>query len=87
VTGAKVYGKRVLHMVKRRAFAESAAHRRWLDVLGVFEHHLRARRLYASERLIIDGLLRECYRRGDGKFDSLLVMSILDREYLAQGPV
>jgi diamine N-acetyltransferase len=80
----KGYGRRALRMVKRLAFADCAAHRLWLDV---FEHNLRARRLYASEGFVIDGLLRECYRRGDGSFDSLLVMSILDRECLARGLV
>jgi diamine N-acetyltransferase len=78
----KGHGRRALRMVKRLAFVEYAAHRLWLDV---FERNRRAIHLHASERFIVDGLLRECYRRGDGRFDSLLVMSILDREYRASG--
>jgi diamine N-acetyltransferase len=78
--GGKGYGRRALRMVKRLAFEEFAAHRLWLDV---FERNLRAVHLYASEGFIMEGKLRECYRRADGRFDSLLVMSILRQEYLA----
>jgi diamine N-acetyltransferase len=80
----KGYGRRALRMVKRLAFEEFAAHRLWLDV---FEHNLCALHLYGSEGFIIDGRLRDCYRWGDGGFDSPLVMSLLRHEYLACGAV
>jgi RimJ/RimL family protein N-acetyltransferase len=69
--------------VKRLAFEEYAAHRLWLDV---FERNLRAIHLYAAEGFIMEGRLRECYRRDDGSFASLLVLSILRQDYLAWDP-
>jgi diamine N-acetyltransferase len=80
----KGYGKRVLRLVKRFAFEELGAHRLWLDV---FEHNRRARQVYEQEGFVPEGRLRECQMSEDGGFDSLLVMSILDREYRALGPV
>jgi diamine N-acetyltransferase len=43
----------------------------------------RAQALYASEGFIEEGRLRESVRAGDG-WDSLIVMSMLDREYQAR---
>ncbi len=40
----------------------------------------RAQALYASEGFVEEGRLRESVRI-DGGYDSLIVMSVLDREY------
>jgi diamine N-acetyltransferase len=52
----------------------------WLDVKD-FNH--RARTLYASEGFVVEGTLRECLKADDGSFESLVVMSLLKREYQA----
>ena len=56
---------------------EMGAHRFWLDV---FVSNERARHLYASLGFQADGVLREAVKR-DGAFHSLILMSILKREY------
>lgn len=73
-------GRSVVRMVQRFAFKDCHAHRLWLDVR---DHNLRAQELYASEGFIREGLLRECNLVGD-HYESLVVMSILDREYTSK---
>ena len=73
----KGHGRVALRLVKQLAFAESHAHRLWLDVK---EHNQRARHLYESEGFIIEGALRECLKTETG-FESLVIMSILRHEY------
>ena len=70
-------GRAALKLVKRIAFESLGAHRLWLDVF-LFNH--RARHLYASEGFIPEAVLRECVLR-DGRYESLQVMSLLEREY------
>jgi diamine N-acetyltransferase len=70
-------GRNLLKAALERAFGEFGAHRLWLDV---FETNARARHVYAGVGFQIDGIFREAYCR-DGQFHSLLLMSILDREY------
>lgn len=72
-------GRRVLRATLRHAFDACGAHRLWLDV---FEHNERAGALYRSEGFVAEGTLREGVRR-DGAFRSLIVVSVLDREYAA----
>ena len=72
-------GRQALKVILHTAFREYAAHRFWLDV---FEDNARARHLYRSIGLVEEGLLRQCVRRGD-QYRSLLVMSMLENEYLA----
>jgi diamine N-acetyltransferase len=69
-------GRAAVRLVKAAAFERFGAHRLWLDVM---EHNQRAQALYASEKFVREGTLRECLRVGD-RFVSLHVMSILNRE-------
>lgn len=71
------FGRVALHLVKRFAFVERQAHRLWLDVK---EQNHRARSLYESEGFVLEGVLRECLKDAEG-FESLVVMSLLAREY------
>jgi diamine N-acetyltransferase len=73
-------GRECARVLKRIAFRDLHAHRFWLDVKGL---NTRAQALYASEGFVEEGRLRESVRAGDG-WDSLIVMSMLDREYEAR---
>ena len=71
---------------KAMVFRDLNAHRFWLDVKS---RNQRASKLYASEGFVEDGRLRESVRisspNDDGKgdsYDSLIVMSMLDREHV-----
>ncbi|MDQ2780468.1 MAG: GNAT family N-acetyltransferase [Pseudomonadota bacterium] len=77
-------GRRCVRALKQMAFRELHAHRFWLDVKALNQ---RALRLYASEGFVEEGRLRESVRlTGDASdgYDSLVVMSLLDREYEAR---
>ena len=77
-------GRACVRQLKSMAFRELRAHRFWLDVKVSNE---RARGLYAGEGFVEEGRLRESVRvRLDGAdgYDSLVVMSMLDREYQAR---
>jgi RimJ/RimL family protein N-acetyltransferase len=71
------YGKQILQLLLGKVFGEFGAHRLWLDV---FEFNLRAQHVYRSLGFQQDGIFREAVYR-DGKYHSLLLMSMLDREY------
>jgi RimJ/RimL family protein N-acetyltransferase len=73
-------GRTCVQLLKRLAFRDLKAHRFWLDVRSL---NTRAHALYASEGFAEEGRLRESVRAGDG-YDSLIVMSMLDREYDAR---
>jgi len=73
-------GRACVRLLKQMAFRDLHAHRFWLDVKTL---NTRAFMLYASEGFVEEGRLRESVRVGDG-FDSLIVMSMLDREYQAR---
>lgn len=75
-------GRRALEAVLALSFGELGAHRVWLDTL---EDNARARHLYGSIGFREDGVLREAWCR-DGQFKSLILMSMLDREYAARAP-
>lgn len=75
------YGRQALRLVEQRAFDQLGAHRLWLDV---FEHNARARHVYASEGFVLEGTLRECVKLPSG-YTSLVVMSLLEREYRTRG--
>ena len=70
-------GRRLLAEILRLVFKEFGAHRFYLDVV---EDNLRARHLYKSFGFSEEGILREATQR-DGKWLSLVVMSLLDHEY------
>jgi diamine N-acetyltransferase len=73
-----------VRQLKRMAFRDLHAHRFWLDIKGL---NTRAQHLYRSEGFVDEGCLRESVRVSsdvaDG-YDSLVVMSLLDREYEAR---
>ena len=73
-----------MRLLKRMAFRDLHAHRFWLDVKAL---NTRALALYASEGFVEEGRLRESVRiSGDAPTatTSLIVMSLLDREYQAR---
>ena len=77
-------GRRCVRLLKAMAFRDLRAHRFWLDVKSL---NTRALALYASEGFVEEGRLRESVRiTGDAAdgYDSLVVMSMLDREYQAR---
>ena len=74
------YGRAALRMTKKVAFDDLGAHRLWLDFKS---HNTRARALYESEGFIVEGTLREAVRVASG-FDSLVVMSMLQPEFIAR---
>ena len=77
-------GRACVRRLKQMAFADLRAHRFWLDVKAL---NARAQALYLSEGFVEEGRLRESVRltgdHADG-YDSLIVMSLLDREYQAR---
>ena len=71
------YGRATLELATRQAFEEHGAHRLWLDVKPYNE---RARTLYRSAGFVEEGLLRDAlFDRG--RFESLVIMSILRPEW------
>ncbi|HEX6018286.1 MAG TPA: GNAT family protein [Burkholderiaceae bacterium] len=84
-------GRECVRQLKRMAFRDLRAHRFWLDVKSL---NTRALALYQSEGFVEEGRLRESVRvsiggvGADGTtgagYDSLIVMSMLDREYAAR---
>jgi diamine N-acetyltransferase len=77
-------GRRCVRWLKQMAFRDLHAHRFWLDVKSL---NTRAMGLYASEGFVEEGRLRESVRviaAGADGYDSLVVMSLLDREYQAR---
>ncbi|MBD2677773.1 MULTISPECIES: GNAT family N-acetyltransferase [Nostoc] len=73
----KGYGKVTVEMVKQLAFETYNAHRLWLDVKV---QNKVAQAVYKKSGFIEEGTLRECLKI-NGKYDSLIVMSILEQEY------
>ena len=73
-------GRACVRELLRMAFGDLHAHRFWLDVKTM---NTPALKLYRSEGFVEEGRLRESVRAGDG-YDSLVVMSMLDREYQAR---
>ena len=77
-------GRACVRMLKQMAFRDLHAHRFWLDVKSL---NIRALRLYAGEGFVEEGRLRESVRLGADDaagWDTLVVMSLLDREYRAR---
>ena len=78
------YGRACVRLLKQMAFRDLHAHRFWLDVKQL---NTRALALYAGEGFVEEGRLRESVRvsiDGADGYDSLVVMSMLDREYQAR---
>ncbi len=77
-------GRRCVRALKAMAFDDLHAHRFWLDVKLL---NTRSLQLYASEGFVEEGRLRESVRlsgAGVDGYDSLVVMSLLDREFQAR---
>jgi diamine N-acetyltransferase len=77
-------GRGCVRLLKRMAFGDLRAHRFWLDVKSL---NARALALYRSEGFVEEGRLRESVRLmagGADGYDTLIVMSMLDREYQAR---
>jgi len=80
-TQGRGLGRACVRLLKQIAFRDLHAHRFWLDVKSL---NARALRLYAGEGFVEEGRLRESVRVGAGEaagWESLVVMSLLDREY------
>lgn len=73
----KGFGRESLKGVKKIVFEQLNAHRLWLDVRY---KNQRAQNLYKSEGFIEEGVLRECILH-NGCYESLMIMSLLSREY------
>jgi len=73
-------GRACVRLLIQMAFRDLGAHRFWLDVKSL---NTRAQALYRSEGFVEEGRLRESVKT-DGGYDSLIVMSMLDSEYLAR---
>jgi diamine N-acetyltransferase len=71
------HGREALRLAIAQAFEEHDAHRLWLDVKP---HNERARSLYRSAGFVEEGTLRDALYH-DGRFESLVVMSILRHEW------
>jgi diamine N-acetyltransferase len=77
-------GRACVRLLKQMAFRDLHAHRFWLDVKSL---NTRALALYASEGFAEEGRLRESVRISSDLaegYDTLVVMSMLDREYQAR---
>jgi diamine N-acetyltransferase len=77
-------GRACVRLLKRMAYRDLHAHRFWLELKQL---NTRAHALYTSEGFVEEGRLRESVRiEGDGAdgYDTLIVMSMLDREYQAR---
>jgi diamine N-acetyltransferase len=77
-------GRACVRLLKQMAFRDLHAHRFWLDVTLA---NTRAHALYLSEGFVEEGRLRESVRvfaEGADGYDTLVVMSLLDREYQAR---
>lgn len=77
-------GRACVRLLKAMAFRDLHAHRFWLDVKAL---NAPALRLYLGEGFVEEGRLRESVRLSGGGtdgYDSLVVMSLLDREYQAR---
>ena len=84
LTKGQGIGRACVRELKRMAFRDLRAHRFWLDVKAL---NIPAQRLYAAEGFVEEGRLRESVRvtvGGADGYDSLIVMSLLDREYEAR---
>jgi RimJ/RimL family protein N-acetyltransferase len=70
-------GRQCVRLLKRMAFRDLDAHRFWLDVKA---SNMRAKALYEREGFVVEGLLRDAVSV-EGGYDSLVVMSMLEREF------
>lgn len=74
------YGHEAMKLIKAWTFETKKAHRAWLDCK---EYNERALHLYEAEGLKREGLIRETIFHC-GRYENLVILGILDREYLAR---
>lgn len=79
-TANRGLGRTLLEHVMSRTFGHHRAHRLWLDV---FDTNMRARHFYAAYGFREEGIMREAILR-EGEYHTLVIMSLLDREYTAR---
>lgn len=70
-------GRETIELIKKTAFEQLNAHRLWLDVRS---KNYRAQNLYKSVGFKEEGILREAVFC-NGRYESLIVMSLLEKEY------
>ena len=83
-THGRGLGRACVRLLKQLAFRDLHAHRFWLDVKS---RNTRALHLYGREGFVEEGRLRESLRlhgEGDDGWETMIVMSMLDREYEAR---
>lgn len=73
----KGYGREVIKLIRKISFEDLNGHRLWLDAVS---YNNKAHKLYESEGFVREGILRECMFI-NGKYESIVVMSILEEEY------
>ncbi len=78
-TPGRGLGQQALQALARHVFRELGAHRFWLDA---FTTNARALHVYRKAGFKEEGVLREAIYR-DGAFHSLLLLSLLNREYFS----
>ena len=74
------FGRAALRVAKKVAFDDLGAHRFWLDVKA---RNTRAKALYDGEGFVVEGTLRDSVKV-QGVFDSLIVMSMLQPEFIGR---
>lgn len=74
-------GSTLLRLALCWTFAETPAHRVWLDVLA---NNSRARHVYAAAGFVEEGLLRQAYQLPDGGRIDLILMSVLRADWIQQ---
>lgn len=74
-------GRKLLAAVAKLVFVEYRAHRLFLDV---FVTNDRARHVYETFGFSKEGIMRDAIFR-DGTYHSLLLMSLLESEYVVEG--
>ena len=77
----KGHGRSALTALNDWVFANTDAHRFWLDVAA---NNARARYLYESLGFVVEGTLREIYLESNGQRSSSIQMSLLRPDWLAR---
>ena len=78
------FGSTLLRAVLDHVYATTETNRIDLDV---FIGNDRARAAYEKTGFVVEGVLRDYHRGGDGSFHSMWLMSLLRRDWIAQPPI
>lgn len=76
----KGYGHETMKLLKAWSFDTLGFHRAWLDCK---DYNERALHLYQSEGMIREGLIRETILT-EGRYENLVVLGMLEREFRAR---